>query len=135
MRVLQKSLWSSPKSQKALFRCKNLVINTAKCDFFIKCVVRWPENSVRFEKSYGNWLPDGPNSEILSHSVRYGMYELLVSITRHLVHTFKGDSPMQEGISTNTQHCSEYLGVAPRKYYAKWPCLRCQIFSDPPHMV
>ena len=30
--------------------------------FFIKRVVRWSENSVRFEKSYGNWLPDGPNS-------------------------------------------------------------------------
>ena len=25
-------------------------------------VVRWSENSVRFKKSYGNWLPDGPNS-------------------------------------------------------------------------
>ena len=47
--------------------------------FFIKCVVRWSENSVRFEKSYGNGLPDGPNSVRLylaSHSVRYGMYEL-----------------------------------------------------------
>ena len=30
--------------------------------FFLKCVVRWSEKSVRFEKSYGNWLPDGPNS-------------------------------------------------------------------------
>ena len=30
--------------------------------FFIKCVVRYSENSVRFEKSYGNWLPDGTNS-------------------------------------------------------------------------
>ena len=27
--------------------------------FFIKCVVRLSENSVRFDKSYGNWLPDG----------------------------------------------------------------------------
>ena len=25
-------------------------------------VVRWFENYVRFEKSYGNWLPDGQNS-------------------------------------------------------------------------
>ena len=25
-------------------------------------VVRWSENSERFEKSYGNWLPAGPNS-------------------------------------------------------------------------
>ena len=25
-------------------------------------VVKWSENSVRFVKSYGNWLPDGPNS-------------------------------------------------------------------------
>ena len=49
---------------------------------FIKCVVRRSENSVRFEKSCGNWLPDGPNSvrlylivcEIISHSVRDGMY-------------------------------------------------------------
>ena len=24
--------------------------------FFTKCVVRWSENSVRFEKCYGNWL-------------------------------------------------------------------------------
>ena len=30
--------------------------------FFIKCVLRWSENSVRFEKSYGNCLPDGPGS-------------------------------------------------------------------------
>ena len=33
--------------------------------FFIKCVVRWSENSMRFEKSYGKWLSD----------VRYGMCE------------------------------------------------------------
>ena len=51
--------------------------------FFIKCVVRWSQNPVRLS-SYGNWLPDGPNSvrfyftvycEIWSHSVRYGIYE------------------------------------------------------------
>ena len=30
--------------------------------FFIKYFVRWAKNSVRFENSYGNWLPDGPNS-------------------------------------------------------------------------
>ena len=30
--------------------------------FFIKCVVRGSENSVRFENLMGNWLPDGPNS-------------------------------------------------------------------------
>ena len=35
---------------------------------FIKYVARWYENSVRFEKSYGNWVPDGPDS------VRFGMY-------------------------------------------------------------
>ena len=42
----------------------------------MKCVVKWPENSVRFEKSYGNWLGDGPNSVrvYLTVSVRYGMY-------------------------------------------------------------
>ena len=30
--------------------------------FFRKCVVRWSENSVRFEKSFGNWIQDRPNS-------------------------------------------------------------------------
>ena len=30
--------------------------------FFITYVVRWSENLVGFEKSYGYWLPDGPNS-------------------------------------------------------------------------
>ena len=34
--------------------------------FFINCVVKWSENSVRFEKSYGSWLPDGSDSVILS---------------------------------------------------------------------
>ena len=34
--------------------------------FFIKCVVRWAENSVRF-KTYGNWLPTGPNFVRLYH--------------------------------------------------------------------
>ena len=37
--------------------------------FFIKCVVRWSENSVRFENLMGIDF-----CEILSHSVRYGMY-------------------------------------------------------------
>ena len=65
-------------SQKPLSKCKKLVINTTKCYLYLflhKCVVRWSENSLRYEKSYGNWLPDGPNS-LLSHSARYGMYGL-----------------------------------------------------------
>ena len=41
--------------------------------FIIKSVVRWSENSVRFEKP-GNWIPDGPNSVRLYLTVRYGMY-------------------------------------------------------------
>ena len=40
----------------------------------ITCVVRWSENSVRFDNSYGNWLSDGPNSVRFYLSVRYGMY-------------------------------------------------------------
>ena len=45
---------------------------------FKKCDVRWPENSVRFEKFDGNWLPDGSNSvRLKSHSVRYGCMKLL----------------------------------------------------------
>ena len=67
-------------SEKPLFKCKKPVINTTELIyiyFFIKCV-RCSENSVRFENSYGNWLPDGPNSvEILSHSVNYDMYVYL----------------------------------------------------------
>ena len=66
MRFLQKSLWSSPKIVKnlylnvrSLWQTKQSVICVCVC---IKCVVRWSENSVRCEKSYGNWLPDGPNS-------------------------------------------------------------------------
>ena len=59
--------------------------------YFIKCVVRWSENSERFEKSYGNWPPDGPNSEILAHSVRYGMYAFAE------IFTFRGPtSPMEK---------------------------------------
>ena len=48
-------------SQKPLFECMKLVINTTKCDvslFLYKVCF----NSVRYENSYGNWLPDGPNS-------------------------------------------------------------------------
>ena len=42
--------------------------------FLHKCVVRWSENSVRFEKLYGNWPPDGPNSGRFHLSAVYGMY-------------------------------------------------------------
>ena len=35
---------------------------------------------MRYEKSYGNWLPGGPNSEIISHSLRYGIYVSPVKI-------------------------------------------------------
>ena len=43
-------------SKTPLFKCKKLVINTIKCDllyFFIKCVVRWSKNFVRFENLMG----------------------------------------------------------------------------------
>ena len=43
--------------------------------FLIKCVIRWSENSVRFEKSlYRNWLPDGPNSMRFYLTNFNGMY-------------------------------------------------------------
>ena len=45
-------------SQKPLFKCVKLVLNTTKCDLCL-CVVRWSEHSVRFVKSYGN--PMGQN--------------------------------------------------------------------------
>ena len=42
------------------------MINTTKCDLPLflhqMCCNRWPENYVRFEKSYGYWIPDGTNS-------------------------------------------------------------------------
>ena len=50
--------------------------------FFIKCVVRWSENSVRFENLMGIAFRWTKFCEILSHSVRYGMYELGVD---HLI--------------------------------------------------
>ena len=53
-----------PNSQKPWFKCKKLLIKTTKCDsclFLHKmcCKMIW---KLRFEKSYGSWLPDGPNS-------------------------------------------------------------------------
>ena len=64
--ILTKSLWSSPKIVKCLYlNIRNLLLTQQSVIyvyFFIKCVVTWSENSVRFEKSSGNWLPDGPNS-------------------------------------------------------------------------
>ena len=53
MRYLQKS----QTSQKHLLKCMKFVINT-KCDLCL-FLIKWSENSVRFVKSYGNWLPDG----------------------------------------------------------------------------
>ena len=42
--------------------------------FFIKCVFRWSENSVRFE-NHRNQLSEGPNSVRFGLTVvRYGMY-------------------------------------------------------------
>ena len=49
--------------------------------YFIKCVARWSENSVRFVKSFGNWLPDGPYSVRFSHSVRYGTFETTTGVS------------------------------------------------------
>ena len=42
---------------------------------FIKSLINLYRNSVRFENFSGNRLSDRLNSVILSHSVRYGMYE------------------------------------------------------------
>ena len=49
--------------------------------FFIKCVFRWSENSVKFENLMGIGFRSAKFCEILSHSVRYGMYGL--HCTRH----------------------------------------------------
>ena len=42
--------------------------------FFIKSVVKWSENSVRLEFFTGIAFQMAKFCEILSHSVRYGMY-------------------------------------------------------------
>ena len=55
-------------SQKPLFKCKKLVINTTKwdlCLFLHKmcCILKMVSKFCEIWKiSYGNWLPDGPNS-------------------------------------------------------------------------
>ena len=41
---------------------------------FIKCVFRWSEYSVRFENLIGIGFRRAKFCEILSHSVKYGMY-------------------------------------------------------------
>ena len=43
--------------------------------FFIKNVVRWSENSVRFENLMGIDFQKAKFCAIVSHCVRYGMYE------------------------------------------------------------
>ena len=45
-------------SQKPLLQCMKFVINTTKY-FFIKCVVRWSKNSVRFENLMGTGFQMG----------------------------------------------------------------------------
>ena len=46
--------------------------------FFIKCVVRWSENSVRFENLMGIDFQKAQILLDLSHSERYGVYLILV---------------------------------------------------------
>ena len=43
--------------------------------FFMKCVVRWSENSMIFERKWELASRWAKFCEILSHSVRYGMYD------------------------------------------------------------
>ena len=52
-------------SQKPVFKCKKLVINTTKCDlclFLQKMCCKMVWKFCEIWESYGNWLPDGPNS-------------------------------------------------------------------------
>ena len=58
--------------------------------FFIKCIVRWYENTVRFEKSDGNWLPDEPNSVRFHLTVwdmacmECGVWTLFIILSSHI---------------------------------------------------
>ena len=93
MRFLQKSLGLPQNSQKPLLKCKKLVINIRKSDlclFLHKLSCKMVEKSMRFEKSYGNWLPDGPNSVRFYLSVRYGMYAVRMSVPGDLFSCFSG---------------------------------------------
>ena len=47
--------------------------------FYIKCVFRWSENSVRFEILWESAFRRAKFCEILSHSVRYGMYAVMLT--------------------------------------------------------
>ena len=52
-------------SQKPLFKWKKLVINPTRCDlclFLHKMCCKMVWKFCEIEKSYGNWLSDGPNS-------------------------------------------------------------------------
>ena len=64
--IFIKIILELPKIVKSLYlNARNLGLTQQSVIyvyFFIKCVVTWSKNSVRFEKSSGNWLPDGPNS-------------------------------------------------------------------------
>ena len=55
----------SKSSQKPVFVCKKLVINTIKCGlclFLHKMCCKMVWKFCEIWKSYGNWLLDGPNS-------------------------------------------------------------------------
>ena len=65
-------------SLKYFFSCRKLVKTTKVCNlfyFFIKSVVKWSENSVRFDFLWELLSGWAKFCEILSHSVRYGMYD------------------------------------------------------------
>ena len=52
-------------SQKPLLQCMKFVRNSTKCDvclFFHKICCKMVWKFCEIWKSYGNWLPDGPNS-------------------------------------------------------------------------
>ena len=52
----------------------------------LNTLLRWSENSVRFENFYGNWLPEGPNSvrfyltvcDMACMSCAFGTYHIYV---------------------------------------------------------
>ena len=53
--------------------------------FSIKSVVKWSENSVRFDFFMGIAFQIGQFCEILSHSVRYGMYVNIINKISHIL--------------------------------------------------
>ena len=95
-------------SQKHLFKCKKLVINTKKCDlclFLHKMCCKMVWTFCETWKSYGNWLPDGPNSvRFISHCQIW--HVCILSCSVNILTVFRFGCNRQGSPAWLTQACS-----------------------------